>query len=356
MSGQSQEDPLRPLLQTVCHAGLITLAAVMADQAHQLPHLGLNRLSGLPHRQPPVRLTNKEGLNTEAEGRVSGGSQETEKAQTDAQTDSPTSRLLPDERVTEEEEKRVANTSSTGPLSARDGEARKDTQQKTHDNTSEFPNAVDKTEEEQDRRLPKMELPCAPIYSFDEDGDILQRVETPNLPDVNRNFPRGEETHEATQGSFTDNSETSTDTDAPGRPTERAPDVEETEGKSSVSSCSAARGETREASLCQKKQVEEEEKDARTCSHPILASVGAAEETVPDIDLAEQTDTRDMHASPETHAVMLPEVKVSEGLKVTPKINLHASSVEVEDDYLESHLEDDHLRDLCASLMAECGE
>lgn len=355
MSGPSQEDPLRPLLQTVCHAGLITLAAVMADQAHQLPHLGLNRLSGQPLRQPPVRLTNKEGLYTEAEGRVSGGIQETEEAQTDTQTDAQTSRLLPDEKV-KEGQKRDTNTSSTGLLPDRDDKAMRDTQQKTHANSSQLPDAEDKKEEERDPRLPKMDLPCAPIYSFDEDGDILQCAETPNLPDVNRNFPHGEETHEATQGSFTDKSETSTHSAAPERPSEKALDVEETEGRKSVTSCSAARGETQEASPCQEKQVEEGEKDARKCSHPILASVGAAEETVPDIDLAEQIDTHDMHDSPETRAVLLPEVRVSGSLKVTPKINLHASSVEVEDDYLESHLEDDHLRDLCASLMAECGE
>ncbi|XP_063882813.1 uncharacterized protein LOC135112360 [Scylla paramamosain] len=83
--------------------------------------------------------------------------------------------------------------------------------------------------------------------------------------------------------------------------------------------------------------------DASSCSHPILASVGTAEDTVPHIDVAPK-DTHD------PAAVILPEVTM-----VTPKIKLHAGSVEVEEDYLEGHLDEDHhLRDFCATLLGEC--
>ncbi|KAK8380530.1 hypothetical protein O3P69_016843 [Scylla paramamosain] len=292
MSPPPHHDPLRPLLQTVCHAGLLTLAALMADQAHQLPHLGLDSLPNLPLRQASV-TTNDQAPCPESD-EATGGAADLQDPEMEAQRDAATPRLLPDEG--------------------------KD----LHDGREE---------------LPALELPCAPIYSFDEDGDILQCVETQTPGDKEGHFP----------------------TTATGRPSEVPARSDAAEGEAGevglVAPCGTPNMEFTQATPEEtwKETVPEENSDinateeapgvpdASSCSHPILASVGTAEDTVPHIDVAPK-DTHD------PAAVILPEVTM-----VTPKIKLHAGSVEVEEDYLEGHLDEDHhLRDFCATLLGEC--
>lgn len=299
-------DPRRPLLQTVCHAGLLTLAALMADQAHQLPHLGLDSFPNLPLRQDSVRINDQQSLFVrELDERVKGSAAESQdpemesQEEVEAQTDASTTRLLP------QDEK----------------------------------NLPDRGDE-----LPSLELPCAPIYSFDEDGDILQCVETPTSA--------GKEEH------FTDSATCKRPSDTPGGSDEAeecpvtpygTPDMECTQTTSTEAWKEALPGENNEIQAAE--EAPKEVSDASTCSHPILASVGAAEETVPHIDVT----PKDTH---EPTPVILPEVTVvSDVLPVTPKIKFQAGSVEMEDDYLEGHLDEEHhLRDFCATLLGECGE
>lgn len=271
-------DPRRPLLQTVCHAGLLTLAALMADQAHQLPHLGLDTFPNHPLRQAVDRINDEESLFARE------GTTESQDPEVEAQAQSD---------------------ASMPHLQAHEGK--------------ELPDGG--------AELPSLELPCAPIYSFDEEGDILQCVETPTFTDkepCSDSAPsRNEEVEECPVSPY------------------GTPDME----------CTQTQMEGwKESNAIGAEESHEGIPDASSCSHPILASVGAAEESVPHIDVAQ----KDAHGSP---PVVLPEVTVvSDSMPVTPKIKFHAGSVEVEDDYLEGHLEEDnHLRDFCATLLGECG-
>ena len=255
-------EPRPPLLQTVCHAGLLTLAALMADQVHQLPHLGLSTFQDLPLRQPSVRITDQESLYTKE------------------LDEGPTKEQDP-------EEEPLTNSSKGKDL----------------------PNEGDEVK--------PLELLCAPIYSFDEDGDILQCIET------------------------TPFTETPSDAQKPKESTATPYDTLDIES-TQMTSLDVL---TEQNNGIQTK--EEGNEDASSCSHPILASVGTAEEAVPHIDTPKDT--------PEP---VVPSVaRASNPLTVTPKIKLHAGSVEVEDDYLEGHLDQEHhLRDFYATLLGECSE
>ena len=295
MSTPPHHDPLRPLLQTVCHAGLLTLAALMADQAHQLPHLGLDSVPNLPLRQASPNTNDKVPCPESDE--ATGGSADSQDPEAEAQRDAATPCLLPDE------EKDLS----------------------------------DEREE-----LPSLELPCAPIYSFDEEGDILQCVETPTPGDKEGHFPATATGKPSDSLGRSAVAEIEADEEGPVTHF-GTPDMECTQTTTEATWKETVPEENSDINA--KEEEAPPVSDASTCSHPILASVGTAEDTVPHIDVAAK-DTHD------PASVILPEVTM-----VTPKIKLHAGSVEVEEDYLEGHLDEDHhLRDFCATLLGECGE
>ncbi|XP_045116820.1 uncharacterized protein LOC123507726 [Portunus trituberculatus] len=277
MSSPPHHDPLRPLLQTVCHAGLLTLAALMADQAHQLPHLGLDSLSNLPPRQPSN--TNDQTTCTESD-EATVDVADLQNPEVEAQRDVPTPSLLSDGGKDLSDGRRSCRCWSC-PVRQSTASTRTGTSCSVHllatvtGRPSDISGRSDKAEGEVSEVSPV--APCgAPDMECTQTTTEAEWKET--VPEEN---------------SATD--------EAPGIP------------------------------------------EASSCRHPILASVGTAEDTVPHIDVAPK-DTQDQAP------VILPEVTM-----VTPKIKLHAGSVEVEEDYLEGHLDEDHhLRDFCATLLGEC--
>lgn len=294
------QEPQSPLLQTVCHASLLTLVTLMADhveqldQVGQLSRLGFKKATHESLKLPQTRYDDRLHLRNNAET-FNGDAVEAEK-------------LLRD--------------------------------------SSDLLSASEKSEvlfgEGDTRELPDLVLPCAPIYRFDEEGEIFQQVNT-MTPSSSEDCGY----HSGPSEVHYDDAPVCNDHSNDPLTLSVTPDTELVDSWPGIDR------------LC----VVSVDSGASNSSPFItsaaeLQSFPNIDDTPTDIILMNQSSTLNEDET-QVNAKVIPDINViaeTEMMAETiPKIDFHAASIELVDDYLEDHCPENQLRDLSTTVLGDTG-
>nr|XP_053644879.1 uncharacterized protein LOC128697273 [Cherax quadricarinatus] len=204
---------------------------------------------------------------------------------------------------------------------------------------------------ESDRReLPDLILPTAPIYSFDEDGEILQRVNTitpSNSEDCGYHSEPSEALYDDTLPCNISDHVSPPLTSTPNKDLRLDVDSWPRIDQSYV---------VREAS---------ETSVTLPSLHPLISEEEL--QSLPNID---DTPSESFHLNQpgsvpqddtEVNIKSIPNITIfSEAGRIDtteaiPKIDFHAASIEMVDDYLEDNFDEHQLSDLCSTVLGETG-
>ncbi|XP_071519063.1 uncharacterized protein [Panulirus ornatus] len=310
MSSPAQE-PRPSLLQTVYRSSLLTLATLMADHVDQLGqvahlrHLDLDNISRVALHKPKMMYGEPGPLDTrDTDGRINGDAVETDDPQLESGKVSAVITIK--DRITNENDAMF-----------------------TEDNESELLGLI---------------LPSAPIFSFDEDGDILRRVSlfAPSVARSCDTLSNDTSRHYDDNNDYNDDKRNDT--------TRTVADAQETTPQTTGQVDVEDLWRNTDQSFVKK------EEDGGACitvasSHQLITSLVELE-SLPNIDdTAEEVTTPGVKTMVEINKV--PEGAGVAATKVVPRIDFHAASIEVVDDYLEDNLEENQLRDLCSTILGD---